>query len=200
GVVAVVADAKGVWLALTDDRVVGLDPASLSVRSSYVVPGATPPPRGSSSFSSLALGPGGLWATFGSARRMTVDRFDPATLSLLGAIHVPEAEQGIRVVADSDSIWLVGRDFVRRVLPSGALLRSVPIPGVQGAAVSGTRLLVLRSSGAAAETLDVLDERGRVVARSDVDGAGGSIAVGGRVVWLGRGLRIARWRLVVPGR
>ena len=200
GVVAIASNAHGIWLALTDDRLLRLDPASLAVRASYLVPGAIPAPFGSSGFGSLTLGPGGLWATFGSARHTTVDRFDPATLSLLDAIRVPEAGQGIRVAASPESLWLVGPGFVRPLEPSGALLPSVPAPGLQGVAVSGTDVLVLRSSGAASETLDVLDANGRVLGRSDVGDAGSRIVLSGGDVWLERGLRIASWRLTASGR
>ena len=199
GIVALASSAHGIWLALTDDRLVRLDPASLAVRASYTVPGAIPAPLGSSSFDSLTLGPSGLWATFGTARRTTLERFDPATLTLLDAIRVPEVGQGIRVASSPESVWLAGQGFVRRLDPSGALLPAVPAPGLQGVAVSGTSVLVLRSSGDASETLEVLDARGRVIGRTDVGDAGASIAVDGRVVWLERGLRIARWRLTPSG-
>jgi hypothetical protein len=197
GVIAIASDPRGVWVALTDERVLRLDPTSLAMRASFAVPRGA---HTSSAFGSLSLGPGGLWTTFGTARHTTADRFDPATLSLLDRIRVRETGQGIRVVASPASIWLVGTDFARRMEPSGVALPPVPVPALQGAAVSGTNLLVVHSAGATSEELDVLDERGDVVARSLVGDAGSVIVPSGRDVWLERGLRIARWRLIAPGR
>lgn len=197
GVIGLASDPQGVWVALAD-RVLRLDPVSLAVRAFYVIPGATPPPVGSSSISSLALGPGGLWATFGDAPHTTLYRFDSASLAVLGRVRVPESGQGIRVVAGSESVWLTGEDFVRRVDPSGHLANPTVVRGLQVAATQGRGLVALLSSGGVQEALLQFDAQGDVVARSEVGDAGGRLGVDGRDVWLLHGLSLAHWTLLNP--
>jgi len=196
-VVALASDHQDVWVGLAD-RILRLDPVSLATRSSYVIPGVTQSALGSSSLSSLALGPGGLWATVGSARHTTLYRFDPVSLAVLSRTDVPEPGQGIRVVAGAQSVWLTGEDFARRVDQSGHLSEAVLGPGLQVAAGQGRGLVALFSSGSVAETLVQVSGRGAVVARSDVGDAGAQLVVDGRDVWLLHGLSLAHWVLVNP--
>ncbi len=199
-VVGFASDANDLWVALPD-RILRLDPVTLAVRATEVIPGLTPPPAGSSSIGSLALGPGGLWATAGDVRRTTLYRFDPASLTILGQVGVPQHEQGIRVVGGPESVWLTGSDFALSVDPSGRLGAASALgAGLQAAAASGRGLVALSTVGANAipEYLLHVDAAGRVVARSQVGDAGARVDVDGRDVWLLRGLSVAHWALLNP--
>jgi len=201
GVVSMASDPHDIWVALVDGRILRIDPASLSVLASCAVPGATPPPAGSSSFGSLALGPGGLWATFGSARRTMLYRLDPRSLAVLSRRTVPESGQGILVMADSQAVWLTGTNFARRVDAYGNLSDPLRIPELDAAAAVGHGLLVLSippSSTSALEQLTLYDEQGRMLGRSNVGDAGGQLAIDGADVWLGHGRAVAQWRLGGP--
>lgn len=192
-----VSDPQNIWVALAD-RVLRLDPVSLAVRASYVMPGAVPPPGGSSSIDSLALGPGGLWATFLDAGSTTLYRFDPASLTVLGRTALPDPGQVTGVVADPESVWLTGPDWVRRVDPTGQLSDPTPAPGLQVAAAQGHGLVALVYEGSGAEAFVQVDAQGDVVGRSEVGDSGGRLAVDGRDAWLLQGLSVAHWTLLVP--
>jgi hypothetical protein len=179
-------------------RVLRLDPVSLAVRASHVNPGVIPPPGGSSSVSSRALGPGGLWATVGDAGSATLYRFDPASLAVLGRTALPDPGQVIGVVADSESVWLTGMDWVRRVDPSGQMADPTPTPGLQAAAAQGGGLAALVQEGSGPEAFVQVDAQGNVVGRSAVGDAGGRLALDGRDVWLLQGPSVAHWTLLVP--
>jgi hypothetical protein len=192
-----VSDAQNIWVALAD-RVLRLDPVSLAVRASYVIPGAVPPPGGSSSIDSLALGPGGLWATYEDTGSRTLYRFDPASLTALGRIVLPDPGQVAGVVADPESVWLTGTDWVQRVDPTGQLADPTLLSGLQVAAAQGRGLVALVYEGSGAEAFVQLDAKGVVVGRSEVGDAGGRLAVDGRDAWLLQGLSVAHWTLFVP--
>jgi hypothetical protein len=197
-IVAIACDRNGLWVALSD-RIMRLDPNSLAPTAIYRILGALPPPLGSSSISSLARGLGGLWATFGDSRRTWLYNFDPVTLAIRARIDVLESAQGIRVVAGTESTWLTGEDFVRRVAPSGRLSPPFLTAGLQAAAARGRGLLALFYSGNAADRLVELNQRGAAVASSQVGDADARITVDGRTVWLLHGLGLARWMLINAG-
>ncbi len=197
GVVGLVSDPGNVWVALAD-RLLCLDPVSLAVRASHIIPGTVPPPGGPSSVSSLALGSGGLWATVGDATTMTLYQFDPASLAVLGRTTLPDPGQVSGVVADLESVWLTGVDWVRRVDPSGQLGGLTSTPGLQAAAAQGQGLVALVQTGSEPEALVQVDEAGRVVARTAVGDAGGRLALDGRDVWLLQGSSVAHWTLLIP--
>lgn len=192
-----VSDAQNIWVALAD-RVLRLDPVSLAVRASYVIPGVLPPPGGSSSIDSMALGPGGLWATFGDTGSTTLYRFDPASLAVLGRTALPDPGQVAGVVADPESVWLTWADWVQRVDPTGQLADPTLLSGLQVAAAQGRGLVALVYEGSGAEAFVQLDAQGAVVGRSEVGDAGGRLAVDGRDAWLLQGLSVAHWTLLVP--
>ena len=139
-----VPDPQNIWLVMAD-RVLRLDPVSLAVKASYVMSRAVPPPGGSSSFTSLALGPGGCGATFGDAGSMTLYRLDSKSLTVLSRTALPDPGQVSAVVADPESVWLTGADWVQRVDPTGQLAARTPTPGLQAAAAQGRGLVALVS-------------------------------------------------------
>jgi hypothetical protein len=191
-----VSDPRNVWVALAD-RVLRLDPVSLAVRATYVIPGAVPPPRGSSSITALALGPGGLWATFGDSESSTLYRFDPASLTVLGRTALAGTGQVSGVVADPESVWLTGTDWVQRIDPTRQLAARTSAPDLQAAAAQGGGLVALVDDPPGIEAFVQVDAEGVVVGRSDVGDAGGRLALDGRDVWLPQGLSVAHWTLLV---
>jgi hypothetical protein len=200
GVVALASGIGQLWVA-TEDRILRVNPRSLATEASYRIPGATVPPVGSSTITALALGPGGLWATLNaSVRRSFLYRLDPLTLTVRRREALPalDADQGLEVVADPESSWLVLGRYIRRVAPSGQLSRPLLTPGLQGAAAQGRGLLALLYTGSSNETLIELNRRGKVIARSKIADAGGRVAVDGRAVWLLHGLGLAHWTLIHP--
>jgi hypothetical protein len=193
----IVADRGSVWVALPD-RVLRLDSMSLAIRASYVFRGLVVPPGGSASVTSLALGRGGLWVTVGDANGTSLFRFDPVSLSTPARIAVPPPNYGVEVVADPESVWLTGIDWVRIIDPSGRLADPTSAPELQIAAAQGLGLVALLSDGQVTDAFVEVNARGEVVARTAVGDAGARLALDGRDVWLLQGLSVAHWTLAVP--
>ncbi len=193
----IVADRASLWVALAD-RVLRLDLISLAVRASHVFPGLIAPPGGSASVTSLALGRGGLWVSVGDAKATTLYRVDPASLSVLARIALPQPSYGVEVVADPESVWLTGTDWVRPMDPSGRLADPTSAPGLQVAAAEGLGLVALLDDGQAPEAFVQVSAQGDPVGRTSVGDAGARLALDGRDVWLPQGLSVAHWTLLVP--
>jgi hypothetical protein len=182
---ALEADQHGVWVALPD-RIVRLDPLTLSAEAAWTWLGPHPSPPFSESVASLALGRGGLWAVVGNASRATLYRLDPSTLSVLGRANVPGLpDQGFIVSADDQAVWMVYSSGVRKVDPqSGAIRRLIPIQEVTTADARGTGLVAMLGQSSIAQ----IDADGRVVALTENLGdIGGSMAVDGPDVWISVG-------------
>ncbi len=189
GVVGLVVGPNGLLVA-TSDEVLLLDPTSLATRASYVIPGAVPPPVGLAQISSLALGRGGVWVTYGTAQTTTLYRLDPSTLALRTTAQAGSG-QGLRVVADDSATWLVGPNTVRQVGASGSLYPPLPISDLQGAAAEGDGLVVLEG-GAADESLVLLDGSGDTLAKAPADDAGSQLALDGTSIWVLHGILALR--------
>lgn len=195
GVVALVAVHGDVWVALAD-RILRIDSGTLRIAASFRMPGAGLPPTSTNTITSLALGPGGLWATYASPGHSWLYQVNPGTLAVISRRAIPMRGGGARVVAGLDSTWLSGENFVRRVSSDGRLGPAVSTTGLQAAAVAGQRLLALLDAGGSPnETLVQIDDRGAIVGRTHVGDAGGEIASNGRSVWLLHGLKLAHWVL-----
>jgi hypothetical protein len=197
-IIALVADGSNLWVEL-DTEILRLDPSTLATLATYSMPGATPPPRGGSAFSSLALGPGGLWATFGNALDTTLYRFDPQSMNVRSQAAVPGGGQGISVTANGESVWVAGPDFAQRVEPSGKLSPGRTLgPGLQTVIAQGNGLVAVLNLGLGQAALLQVDARGVVIARSEIGDAGGALVLDGAHIWAQRGLRIAQWVLLHP--
>lgn len=200
GAVALASGAGQLWVA-TANRILRVDPRSLATEAAYRLPGAAPP-VGSSSITSLALGPGGLWGTLvDNVRHRFLYRLDPLTLTVRRRVALPAREAAqllLGVVADRQSTWLELGRYIRRVAPSGQLSQSLLTPGLQGGAAQGRGLLALLYTGSSDETLVEINHRDKVIARSNVGDAGARIAVDGHAIWVLHGLGLAHWTLIHP--
>lgn len=194
GALATAAAHRSVWVA-TSDRIMRINAHTLSIDASSTLTGATGSPTGSIGVESLALGPGGLWATYGGPAHTWLYRMNPDTLKVTGRVRIPDRKQGARVVAGPKATWLTGSNFARPVTPTGHLGKPTHATGLQAAAVKGRNLLELTYTGSPDETLTQLAPSGHIITRSRVGDAGAMIAINGRIVWLLHGLRLAHWVL-----
>ncbi len=205
-VIELLASSSGLWVEL-DTEILKLDRSTLATLATYTVSGAAPPPQGGSEFSSLALGPGGLWATFGNALHTTLYRFDPQSMALRSRIVIPKSGQGMQVTASPESVWISGDGFVWKVSSSGRLvggprfIDGLSAATAQGGGVVGLIYVEGGSAGPAGATLLAqIDPFGSVVAESKINDFSGErpIVVAGARFWGLSGRRIARWVLLHP--
>jgi hypothetical protein len=195
GVVGLIADGADLWVALPD-RVLRFDPSSLALRGSMVIPGTAQPPAGSASINAIALGPGEILATVGGVGNERLYRLNPADLSIVDQVDLPDPGQVTGVVANGEAAWLTGVDWVQRLDPSGKLGSRTPTPGLQAAVAQGKGLLALEFEASGAESLLEINAAGVVIGRSEVGDAGARIALDGNDVWLLDRLSVAHWTLV----
>lgn len=193
-VIGLIADANGVWVALPD-RVLSFDPGSLALRGSMVIPGTAAPPAGSASVNAMAMGPGDILVTVVGAASGRLYRLNLADLSIVDAIDLPDPEQVTGVVANGESAWLTGTDWVQRLDPRDELGSRTSTPSLQAAAAQGQGLVALIFGASGSESLLEISPAGAVIGRSEVGDAGARIALDGTDVWLLDGLSVAQWTL-----
>jgi hypothetical protein len=197
GVIGLIADSQDVWVGLAD-RVLRVDPLSLEVKASRIIPGTSGPPAGPRSVNSLALGPDGLMATVGGVGNDMLYRLNAVDLSIVGHTDLPDPGQVTGVVGDGESAWLTGVDWVQRLDPSGTLGARTAAPALQAAVAQGQGMLALVYEASGSEALLEINAQGAVIGRSEVGDAGGRIALDGSDVWLLNGLSLAHWTIVTP--
>lgn len=194
---SLLADRHSVWVSIAN-RILQLDPSTLAVRLTIVVPGLDPAPTGSDSIS-LAVGRGGLWAVAGNALRATLYRLGPRSLALLGHAKIPSLPgQGYFVTATEQAVWMVYDSGIRKVDPQRASIRKlIPIPELTTAVARGTGLVAMLGGSSIAQ----IDGDGHVVALTENLGdIGGFVAANGPDVWMSGGAGILHFVLAdVPG-
>ena len=177
---SLIADRHDVWVSIAN-RILRLDPSTLAVRSTVVVPGLDPAPTGADSIS-LAVGRGGLWAVAGNALRATLYRLDPQSMAVLGHAQIPGLPgQGFFVTATDQTVWMVYDSGIRKVDPQRASIgKLIPIPELTTAVARGNGLVAVLGQASIAQ----IDGEGQMVALTeDIGEVGGLIAVDGRDVW-----------------
>jgi len=180
--VAAVEQGRSMWASIGDGRVVRLDPRTLAIEASRrLLPASAVSARGLG-LSRPAAGLGSLWLLAGDRLDLQLVRLDPLSLAVRSRTRLPlGVERAVgRVVAGDGRVYLVGEAIVR-VDGRGSLVgRPVAVPGLATAVVRGTGWVGLTCCGPA---LVQLDERGRVVARTDLRDGSGLLAVSDDDAW-----------------
>ena len=127
-VLAMAAEQDGLWVALPD-RILRLDPVTLSAHAAWTWLGPNPTPPFPDSVASLSLGRGGLWAVIGNALHAALYRLDPQSLAVLGHAKVPGLPgQGFIATASDQAVWMVYDSGIRKVDPQRAsIAKLIPL-------------------------------------------------------------------------
>jgi hypothetical protein len=184
--VAAVEQGQRMWAALGDGRVVRLDPRTLAIEASRRVLSVAATMSGSATVSKPAVGLGSVWVLAGTGQDLELVRLDPTSLAVLSRTRVPTggrlSQALTQVVADTDHVYLVG-SALAAVAANGKLIgRPVLVPGLATAIVHGNRLLGVTANGSK-PTLVLLDQRGRILARTSLKDAGAHLVASGRDAW-----------------
>jgi hypothetical protein len=195
------ADQSGTLLAtIADGRVLRLDPRTLAIRASRrLLPAAAVRTQGLT-LSPPAAGLGSGWVLAGDARDLELVRLDPMSLAVRSRTRVPTggllAQALWRVVADARHVELVGSAVVAVDAAGRLVRRPVPVPGLATAELHGDGLVGLEGGPPA---VVLLDDAGRVRARTPLLDAGGELVASGQDAWFegdaGHGVGIVHLRL-----
>lgn len=185
--VALAATDSALYVA-TPTGVVALDPVTLATRARYDVPGAQPPPAGSSMVFGLATDGTDVYLAYGDVHGGRLLDLTSSLVPVGGAATLPPG-QGAALVAGPCGPWLLTpQHTVRRVAARGQLGVEVALPGgaessVTGGAVTCSGVAVTLHTGGNA----VLGYAGRSVTQPLDPGTGDSLAVSlkGPTLWTG---------------
>ncbi len=197
--VAALERGRRMWASLGDGRVLRLDPRTLAIDASRRVLSAAARARGAI-VSKPAVGLGSLWVLAGDERDLRFVRMNPITLAIRSTTRIPTngdlAQALSSVVADSGHVYLVGH-AIAAVDATGSLIgRPVLVADLETAAIYGNGLVGLTNGKPA---LVLLDQHGKLLARTTLRDGGGQLAVSGQNAWFlgdgGKGEGIVHVRL-----